>query len=79
VFKIFLFILFFITLACNPKIKGPNYNISTSHNNTLKNRNKVVKKEDLRMKNAMIRHREKYSRGIKFIKRNNRKKKNKYI
>jgi hypothetical protein len=53
-------------------MKGPNYNTSTSHNNTLKNRNKVVKKEDLRMKNAMIRHREKYSRNINFNKKHNK-------
>lgn len=71
--KIFKFlILYFLIISCNPKIKGPNYNSAKSHNKTLNLRNKVVQKEDFRMKNAMIKHRKKYSRNINFNKKYNK-------
>jgi hypothetical protein len=68
-----------ILYSCTPRIYGPNYNVGVSHNKSNSLRHNVVRKEDLRMKNAMIKHRQKYSRGIKRIKKNNTKKSNKYI
>lgn len=42
-------------------------------------RRNIVNREDLRMKSAMVKHRQKYSRGAKRIKKNNTRKRNKYI
>lgn len=42
-------------------------------------RHNVVNREDLRMKNAMNKHRQKYTRGAKRIKKVNNRKRNKYI
>ena len=61
-YKLFLLLLL---LGCTPKIKGPNYNVGRSHNQNLGLRHRVVNKEDWRMKKAMIKHRQKYERGIK--------------
>jgi hypothetical protein len=63
--------IFFITLiitiySCSSAIKGPNYNSSSSHNKTLKDRRSIIIKEDSRMKKSMIKHRKKYSRAIKY-------------
>lgn len=63
--KIISLLIVIITFSCTPKIHGPNYNVGVSHNKSNFLRHSVVKKEDLRMKNAMIKHRRKYSREIK--------------
>ena len=65
--------------SCTPRIKGPNYNVGNSHNSCNSMRRSVVNREDLRMKNAMIKHRQKYTRGAKRVKKSNSRKKNKYI
>ena len=75
----FLSLLILLIISCNPRIKGPNYNVGVSHNKSVSLRHKVVNKEDLRMKNAMIKNRQKHSRGIKRTKKRSHKKGNKYI
>ncbi len=49
-----ILIMLLILLSCNTKIHGPNYNSGKTHNQSLNSRNKVVLKEDVRMKHHIM-------------------------
>lgn len=68
-----LLIMIMILLSCNSKIHGPNYNSGRTHNQSLNNRNKVVLKEDARMKHLMQRTRMKSSKEHRQIQRTRNK------
>jgi hypothetical protein len=70
--------IFLILLIVSCSIKGPNYNQGKTHNDSNANRKSIVLKEDKRMKNAMIKHRTKTSRG-KYYNSKMRKVNKKYI
>ena len=55
--------IFLILVLVSCGIKGPNYNQGRTHNDSNHNRKHIVLKEDKRMKNAMIKHRAKSSKG----------------
>ena len=63
--------------SCAVKV-APNYNIGKTHNQQNSNRAKEINKFDKNSKKAMIKHRNKYSRGIKKPKSKS-KKRNRYI
>lgn len=71
--KLISFICIIALLACSPKIKGPNYNIGSSHNQTNSLRHSVISKEVNRnLKNTKrLRKRSKYSRIAKKRSRKN--------
>jgi len=54
----FILVMCFLILAtCTPRIVGPNYNQGNTHNASKENRMRIVNKEDVRMKKAMIKSR----------------------
>ena len=76
----FKIIFFLLLVSCSiNRIKGPNYNQGVSRNQNLKNRAAIVKKEDKRMKNAMVRVRKKASPSYRKNFRNRNKVKRKMI
>lgn len=75
----YIILILIILLSCNSKIHGPNYNVGISHNSNLKNRNKIVLKEDARMKNAMIKSRMRASKEHRRIQRTRNKVKRRLI
>ena len=74
-----ILIMLLILLSCKTKIYGPNYNFGKTHNQSLFNRNKVVLKEDARMKHSMIKSRMKASKELRQIQRTKNKVKRKLI
>ncbi len=74
-----IIIMLLILLSCNTRIHGPNYNSGKTHNHSLNNRNKVVLKEDARMKHSMIKTRMRASKEHRQIQRTRNKVKRKLI
>ena len=72
-------IMLLILLSCKTKIYGPNYNYGRTHNQSLYNRNKVVLKEDARMKHSMIKSIMKASKEYRQIQRTKNKIKRRLI
>ena len=63
IMRLIVFFIIFSFISCSPKSVGPNYNIGRTHNESKKNRMKVVYKEDFRMKREMGKARKKGTRG----------------
>lgn len=77
--KFFTFLLSLILIvSCSIK-PAPNYNTGRSHNEQNSKRLKEINKFDKRMKNAMIKHRAKYSRGFKNKHKSKNKNKRRFI
>jgi len=55
---------------------GLNYNHGQSHNDSLQNRKKIVRKQDAHMNKAMKKHKNKHSRGMKTKNKKHKKSKN---
>lgn len=72
-------IIVLLLYSCTPHIVGPNYNQGKTHNTDLGNRERVVRGEDARMKNAMIKHRQSARRGLVKTKRIRKKKGRRFI
>jgi hypothetical protein len=77
--KIIWWLYFFLLCSCSGKILGANYNSHQSHNSTVAGRTKVVHKEDMRMKKAMIRARKKAVKDLPKAKKVRKKKGRKYV
>lgn len=75
--KILMLLVLLIVSCTTYRIKGPNYNQGRTHNADNANRSRVVNAEDLRMKQAMQRSRDRASRSK--TKQKRVKKHNKYI
>jgi|LauGreDrversion4_2_1035121.scaffolds.fasta_scaffold764398_2 hypothetical protein len=75
--KILMLLVLLIVSCTTYRIKGPNYNQGRTHNADNANRSRIVNSEDLRMKQAMQRERDRASKNK--IKRKRVKKHNKYI
>ena len=74
-----IIIMLLILLSCNTRIHGPNYNSGKTHNQSLNNRNKVVLKEDARMKHLMKKTRMRASKEHRQIQRTRNKVKRRLI
>ena len=70
---------FLILLLYSCASVGPNYNQGGSHNDDMAMRNKIVFKEDLRVKNKMVNARTSDRKSIHKTKKIRNKKLKKYI
>lgn len=70
---------FLILLLYSCASVGPNYNQGGSHNDDMAMRNKIVFKEDLRIKNKMVSARSSAKKNIHKTKKIRNKKLKKYI
>jgi hypothetical protein len=70
---------FLILLLYSCASVGPNYNQGGSHNDDMAMRNKIVFKEDLRVKNKMVNARTSARKSIHKTKKIRNKKLKKYI
>lgn len=70
---------FLILLLYSCASVGPNYNQGGSHNDDMAMRNKIVFKEDLRVKNKMVNARSSAKKSIHKTKKIRNKKLRKYI
>lgn len=70
---------FLILLLYSCASVGPNYNQGGSHNDDMAMRNKIVLKEDLRVKNKMVSARSSAKKNIHKTKKIRNKKLKKYI
>jgi hypothetical protein len=70
---------FLILLLYSCASVGPNYNQGGSHNDDMAMRNKIVFKEDLRVKNKMVSARTSARKSIHKAKKIRNKKLKKYI
>lgn len=70
---------FLILLLYSCASVGPNYNQGRSHNDDMAMRNKIVFKEDLRVKNKMVNARSSARKSIHKTKKIRNKKLKKYI
>jgi hypothetical protein len=70
---------FLILLLYSCASVGPNYNQGGSHNDDMAMRNKIVFKEDLRVKNKMVNARSSARKSIHKAKKIRNKKLKKYI
>jgi hypothetical protein len=70
---------FLILLLYSCASVGPNYNQGGSHNDDMAMRNKIVFKEDLRVKNKMVNARSSARKSIHKTKKIRNKKLKKYI
>ena len=70
---------FLILLLYSCASVGPNYNQGGSHNDDMAMRNKIVFKEDLRVKNKMVSARTSARKSIHKTKKIRNKKLKKYI
>lgn len=75
--KILMLLVLLMVSCITPRIKGPNYNQGRTHNADASNRSRIVNSEDLRMKQAMQRSRDR-SRHVK-VKHKRVRKHNKFI
>jgi hypothetical protein len=76
--KILMLLVLLMVSCITPRIKGPNYNQGRTHNADASNRSRIVNSEDLRMKQAMHRSRDRASR-TKRTKHKRVRKHNKFI
>jgi hypothetical protein len=76
--KILMLLVLLMVSCITPRIKGPNYNQGQTHNADASNRSRIVNSEDLRMKQAMQRSRDRASR-TKRTKHKRVRKRNKFI
>jgi hypothetical protein len=76
--KILMLLVLLMVSCITPRIKGPNYNQGRTHNADASNRSRIVNSEDLRMKQAMQRSRDRASK-TKRTKRKRVRKHNKFI
>lgn len=72
-------IVLLLLYSCSPRCVGPNYNQGKTHNADLGNRERIVRGEDARMKNAMIKHRQSARRGLVKTKKVRKKKGRRFI
>ena len=72
-------IVLLLVYSCAPHSIGPNYNQGRTHNADLGNRERIVKSEDIRMKNAMIKHRASARKGLPQVKKVRKKKGRRFI
>jgi hypothetical protein len=73
------FLFLFLLYSCAPHSVGPNYNQGRTHNADLGNRERIVRSEDARMKNAMIKHRQSARKGLPKIKKVRKKRSRRYV